>query len=192
MEHHGEGDEHDADDGDAAEDVGGEQREERVVAHLPGWHNSARVVDHQRQAAVHRQRAEGDDQHRESQADGEDAVDQAEHGTEGDAQSGGEERIEPVADGEGGDDGGEVEHPADRQIDLAHRQEEDHAQREDADEGVAGRQVEQVVGVDEGRLDRPDEGDEQAEGDDDAELLGSRRWRRSRGWGSSRFVASLT
>ena len=116
-----------------------------------------------------------------------------EHGTEGDAEPGGEERIEPVADRQGGDDGGEVEHPADRQVDLAHRQEEDHAQREDADEGVAGRQVEQRVGVDEGRLDRADEGDEDAEGDDDAELLGEPASDGgAAGWGSSRLVASLT
>ena len=86
--------------------------------------------------------------------------------------AGGDERIEPVADHQGRDDGGEVEHPADRQVDLADGQEEDHAEREDAEERVAGRQVEQIVGVDEGRLDRPDEGDEHAEGNEHAELFG--------------------
>ena len=49
---------------------------------------------------------------------------------------------------------------------------EHHAQREHPDERVAGGQVEQGVGVDEGRLDRPDQADEQTEGDDDTELFG--------------------
>ncbi len=154
------------------EHVGGEQLEERAVPDLAWRDDRARVVDDERQPPVHRQRAERDDQHREAQADGEDAVEQAEDSTEDDAEARGDEWVDAVADGEGADDRREVEHPPDGEVDLAHRQQKDHPEREDADEGVAGGQVEQVVGVDKRRLERPDHADEQAEGDDDAELLG--------------------
>ena len=63
----------------------------------------------------------------------------AEHGAEDDPEGGGEERVDPVADRQGGDDGREVEHPADRQVDLAHGDDEHHPQRQHADEGAARR-----------------------------------------------------
>ena len=50
-----------------------------AVADLARRHDRTRIVDHQRQAPVHRQRAQGDDEHRQAQADGEHTVEQAEH-----------------------------------------------------------------------------------------------------------------
>ena len=71
----------------------------------------------------------------QAEADGEDAVDEAEHGAEADAGERRDPGIEPGDHQQRGDDGGEIEHPADRQVDLADGQQEHHAERQHAEEG---------------------------------------------------------
>ena len=184
MEYDGEGDEHDRDDRDGSQHIGGQEVEEGRVPDLARRDDRSRVIDDERQPPVHRQGAERDDQHGEAQAYREDAVEQAEERSESDAQRCSNEWVDTIADGERADDRREVEHPPDGEIDLPHRQQKDHPEREDADEGVAGGEVEQVVGIDKCRLERPDHADEQAEGDDDAKFLGepAAPVRRIRSW----------
>ena len=60
------------------------------------------------------------------------------NGAEADAGKRGEPRIDARHHQQRGDDRGEIEHPADREVDLADRQQEHHAERQHAlERGVA-------------------------------------------------------
>ena len=68
--------------------------------------------------------------------------------------------------------GGEIEHPADREVDLADRQQEHHADRQHAEEGGVAEDGEEVDRVEEARPGHADDDHHDDERDDDADLLG--------------------
>ena len=71
-----------------------------------------------------------------------------------------EPRIDAGDHGLGGDDGREVEHPADRQVDIADDHDEHHGQRQHADEGRAGQLLDQGDGREEVRTQDADDDDQ--------------------------------
>jgi hypothetical protein len=110
---------------------------------LVGSEHGLRFIDDERQAPVQRQGPEGDDDHGYAQAHREDAVEQAEAASEGDAAQRREDGVEPRDHELARHDRGEVEHPADRQVDVADGHHEHHADGEHPDEGAVGEQLEQ-------------------------------------------------
>ena len=103
---------------------------------LVGGHHRPTIVDDQRQALEHRIGAERDDDGGQPQAHGEDAVEQPEQpAPKTDAAQGRQPGIDPGDHQQRRQHGREIEHPADRQVDLADRQQEHHADRQHAEEG---------------------------------------------------------
>ena len=91
----------------------------------------------------------------------------------------------------GADYRGEVEHPADRQIDLADRQQKDHADRQHAEKGVVAVRLSRLSGSTKAGLIAPMRATRMPRATSTPSSSGSRRCRRrSRGSGSSWFVAS--
>jgi len=81
-------------------------------------------------------------------------------------------RVQARDHGLGRDDGREVEHPADRQVDVADGDDEHHPEREHPDERGAGQLLEERGWLEEVGPERADDRDEHQEGDDDAGLVG--------------------
>ena len=67
--------------------------------------------------------------------------------------------------------GRKVEHPADRQVDLADRQQEHHAYREHAEEGRVAENRQQIERIEEVRPRDPDHRHDHGKRQDDANLI---------------------
>src|SRR3954470_18029267 len=166
-DHHDERDDHQVRD---AEDRAGADVEE-VVGQRLGV-DLAPVRPQERQAAERVERPQRHDERRPLAPGGEEAVEQParrahqdrqqEHQRQGHARMLGEQ----VA----GQEGGEPDDRADRQVDVARDDHERLADREDREDRRVEREVAQRGGLQEARLEDAGEGDPQRERDDDAEL----------------------
>ena len=91
---------------------------------------------------------------------------------EADAGQGRDPRIDARDHQQRREDGGEIEDPADRQVDLADREQIDHADRQHPLEGGVAEDGEEVDRIEEARPGDADDDDHQDQRDDDADLLG--------------------
>src|SRR3954452_12197855 len=160
------GDDQDPDRDRQAERGAAEGREERALG--PRGGDLLAVAQREGDPAKNRRRGErGDDRGDRDDLD-EHGLDEAHAAAEHDADRGGEPRVHPAAHEERRDDQRQAEDRADREIDLAHRDQERHARREDPDvdrlrQDVLDLAPREELGVQDPDRDREDDG-----GDEDA------------------------
>ena len=126
----------------------------------------------------HRIGAERHDDGGQTQAHGDDAVQQPQQRTGYHAAQGREPGIDVGDHHQRRQHGREVEDPADRQVDLADRQQEHHAHREHAEEGRMAEDRQQIERIEKMRPRDADHRHDYGKRQDDADLLRKRQERR--------------